>query len=135
MGATSSISTYFWLAAFAGAGVMCACTDSPSGNVWHNEIGGSDVCAPPCDRDEDGILDTEDNCPDTHNPQQSDQDSDNRGDVCDLEPATTNYTLSKTSLQRRPQMTDGQFMLRSATKDTLHKSDDTEFQMTVELRP
>ncbi len=35
------------------------------------------------DRDQDGIPDSEDNCPDTYNPDQSDMDGDGIGDVCD----------------------------------------------------
>ena len=35
------------------------------------------------DRDQDGISDSEDNCPDTYNPDQSDMDDDGIGDVCD----------------------------------------------------
>ncbi|UCE17254.1 MAG: MBL fold metallo-hydrolase [Gemmatimonadota bacterium] len=35
------------------------------------------------DRDEDGVLDTEDNCPDDYNPEQGDADGDALGDICD----------------------------------------------------
>jgi hypothetical protein len=35
------------------------------------------------DRDEDGVLDTEDNCPGEYNPGQEDTDGDDLGDVCD----------------------------------------------------
>ena len=37
----------------------------------------------PFDRDEDGILNQEDNCPDAHNPDQEDLDGDTIGDACD----------------------------------------------------
>ena len=36
-----------------------------------------------CDKDEDGTVDCEDNCPDDYNPQQYDCDGDNTGDACD----------------------------------------------------
>ena len=39
------------------------------------------------DRDMDGIVDSEDNCPDTPNPNQVDSDFDGQGDACD--PPTT----------------------------------------------
>jgi len=36
-----------------------------------------------CDKDEDGSVDCEDNCPDDYNPQQFDCDGDETGDLCD----------------------------------------------------
>lgn len=38
------------------------------------------------DRDEDGVCDDVDNCPDTHNPDQADTDSNGIGDACDPTP-------------------------------------------------
>ncbi len=45
-----------------------------------------------CDNDDDndGVNDTEDNCPLTYNPDQNDTDSDGFGDVCDNCPLTPN---------------------------------------------
>ncbi|MBI89623.1 MAG: hypothetical protein CMG60_05995 [Candidatus Marinimicrobia bacterium] len=37
----------------------------------------------PRDRDFDGILNLQDNCPDDHNPEQEDLDGDDIGDICD----------------------------------------------------
>lgn len=39
--------------------------------------------AGPMDRDGDGVLDDDDNCPDTPNPGQENEDGDRFGDVCD----------------------------------------------------
>ena len=41
------------------------------------------ACVPPEDRDDDGIPDGIDNCPDTPNPEQEDFDEDAQGDACD----------------------------------------------------
>ncbi len=48
------------------------------------------TCAPPgsgermgIDRDEDGLLDGNDNCPNADNPGQADSDNDGKGDACD----------------------------------------------------
>lgn len=36
------------------------------------------------DRDQDGVADADDNCPDTYNPDQSDSDQDGTGDACEV---------------------------------------------------
>jgi hypothetical protein len=60
-----------------------------------NEVYGLDPTLPaaegPPDRDRDGIEDAMDNCPDTPNPDQSDDDHDLRGDLCDNCPVVSNY--------------------------------------------
>ena len=45
-------------------------------------------CLPGSDRDHDGVLDGDDNCPDTPNPDQADRDGDGAGDACDPCPDT-----------------------------------------------
>lgn len=42
------------------------------------------------DRDEDGVVDSKDNCPDTPNTDQTDSDGDGRGDACDNCPNQAN---------------------------------------------
>lgn len=47
----------------------------------------------PIDTDTDGVVDTEDNCPDTPNPDQADSDMDGIGDVCDEELLDGNVSI------------------------------------------
>jgi hypothetical protein len=48
------------------------------------------------DQDGDGVLDTVDNCPSVHNPNQQDTDSDGKGDVCDNCPKDANSDQTDT---------------------------------------
>ncbi|APD06948.1 thrombospondin-1 [Flavobacteriaceae bacterium UJ101] len=71
-----------------------------TGNTATEEI---TITAPECDhdRDDDGIDDERDNCPDTPNSDQLDTDGDGLGDVCDPEPNGDNnvdvYPVPSTS--------------------------------------
>ncbi|MCP3870021.1 MAG: hypothetical protein GY703_18385 [Gammaproteobacteria bacterium] len=74
-------------------GDMCdGCINDPM-----NDTDSDGLCAEvdPCpfdkdnDSDSDNICGDRDNCPELANPDQSDQDSDRRGDACDLEPLLT----------------------------------------------
>jgi cytosine/adenosine deaminase-related metal-dependent hydrolase len=66
----------------------------------------------PDDSDGDGILNFDDNCPNDHNPDQSDLDQDDRGDACDACPETPNapgmgcpisiYNIQDPSSPKRP---------------------------------
>ena len=67
--------------------------------LWNKQFGGERVIGERCselqapegytsdgDIDQDGVLDSEDNCPDTLNPDQLDSDVNGIGDVCEPEP-------------------------------------------------
>ncbi len=54
----------------------------PSGALSDSVV----VTLTPSDQDGDGFSDARDNCPDLPNPDQSDLDSDNVGDLCDVDP-------------------------------------------------
>jgi|GEM_PF-5408609 hypothetical protein len=58
---------------------------------------GPDTTNPALDKDGDGILDADDNCPDVSNTSQQDADKDKVGDLCDCAP--TDETFSKTLLK------------------------------------
>lgn len=62
------------------------------GALGCNQVYGlGQVELPPSDRDQDGVPDESDNCPDVYNPDQNDTDHDGFGDACDYCPtlATT----------------------------------------------
>lgn len=52
------------------------------------------------DQDQDGVLDSSDNCPSITNPDQADADGDGIGDVCDDPGTTTTSTSIRELLQR-----------------------------------
>lgn len=114
---------------------VLSCAPAPTGSVWKDPRPNENSCQPPCDADEDGIIDTQDNCPDIVNPQQIDTDGDHRGDICDTEPNTPNYRIARSEVTIVPTMSDGSFVLRSQTPFTQHESSDTVFRMRVETRP
>ena len=53
--------------------------------VLQRSVGGGCI-----DSDDDGVCDSEDNCPAVANANQNDRDQDGRGDVCDNCPSTPN---------------------------------------------
>jgi len=64
------------------------------------------VSFPPPDRDLDGVLDPEDNCPTAANPTQADTDLDSLGDACDNCPAVTNSDQADADADRRGDVCD-----------------------------
>ena len=115
--------------------LFIGCAPNPSGTVWGTPPSTPIECEAPCDRDEDGVLDHEDNCPDVANPQQSDRDDDHRGDLCDAQSDIPNYRLSKSLINATPKMSDGRLMLQTQTKGTPHESSDGRYQMRIGTRP
>ena len=64
-----------------GDGILAGAEECDDGNLVDGD-GCSVLCEAP-DRDDDGVLDVDDNCPDEPNPDQDDLDSDGIGDICD----------------------------------------------------
>ena len=118
-------------------GVMTylGCGQEETGNVWHEPAASSEDCIEGCDKDGDLIADAIDNCPELSNSDQLDQDGDGRGDLCDAQPTTPNYTIRAGSIERTPRMSDGSFVLRTQTQQTLHRSSDGQYRLTVDKRP
>ena len=64
-----------------GDGILAGAEECDDGNTDDG-----DACSSTCgvsDRDDDGVADPDDNCPDTPNPDQDDLDDDGVGDACD----------------------------------------------------
>lgn len=61
---------------------VCVVTGAAGDGGTDGRIDGS----PLVDRDGDGVVDADDNCPDLGNPTQADEDGDGVGDACDLCP-------------------------------------------------
>jgi hypothetical protein len=70
-----------------GDGIGDACAGDGCGTTSDGEVREDGSCpSEDADSDGDGILDLEDNCPYTFNPDQADTDGDGIGDACAIEP-------------------------------------------------
>ncbi len=82
------------LTAISAAALVAGLAGCGPGGPADCDGGRGDVCdepPPPGDRDADGVLDAEDNCPDTPNAEQADWDSDGIGDACTYQDGTIDH--------------------------------------------
>ena len=84
------------------------------------------------DNDGDGIKNSDDNCPDTANPDQSDLDDDGIGDVCDPNPIPQNTFTLQSKDETCRNSDDGEISLSIETS-TL--PEDVKFTISIENGP
>lgn len=76
-----------------GSGSYCEASALPPDAGLDAPVADAPNDAPPDnDRDHDGVLDGDDDCPDVANPDQHDEDADALGDACDPCPPSSNNT-------------------------------------------
>ena len=68
-----------------------ACQHVSDNYAKHGEKLGYSILPPCLDRDEDGVDDVVDNCPDLYNPEQHDEDGNDIGDECEEEESGSNH--------------------------------------------
>ncbi len=92
------------------------------------------------DRDEDGVIDRDDNCPDTPNPEQEDRDGDGAGDACDSDPddpfengAPGDRTGGSYGHPSLVTLDGLRYLFHGAGDYTLLASDDGEFEVQARL--
>ena len=100
IGKATQHTDWFDLSSIAGQQVTLSFRLSNPDDNAHGSIAIDDIIiakiSSTIDFDGDEIIDVEDNCPDTNNPNQVDTDEDNIGDVCDNCPDTPNSDQTDT---------------------------------------
>ena len=86
--------------------------------------------------DEDGVIDSEDNCPAVANPNQTDTDGDGAGDDCDAMPENANHLLLRQSfIQAGGTVTGDRYRVRGVLSSGAHLSTGDVYQVRGSLRP
>ena len=115
--------------------VFIGCQPAQTGEVWHDFGLTPGMCLNDCDDDEDGVPNSNDNCPMVANLDQIDTDGDGAGDRCDEDPVHPNYRINKGKILKSHRMQGGDFVLRTKTKLTQHESVSEDFRIRVERQP
>ena len=111
------------------------CQPAQTGEVWHDFGLAPEACLNDCDSDEDGVPNSNDNCPLVANLDQIDTDGDGAGDNCDEDPVHHNVRLQSGPVLLFHTMRDGRFSLKSRTPETRHQSTSDAFRLIVNRRP
>lgn len=91
--------------------------------------------AMPADSDEDGVADTDDNCLNAANPDQSDTDADGRGDACDARPEHADFQLFGQFLLFGGLLVDDDYSLQGGGFTAHGLVSDGEFQLRGGFAP
>ena len=115
-----------------GTGGAAGMNDGGTGGTAGMDAGST---RPEPDDDLDGVANRIDNCPNLPNPEQTDTDGDNAGDLCDAQPNVFNYTLKGQLLFLGGLGVDMNHTLKGGASSGAHQSASENYQLKGQLTP